>query len=217
MPPLAILSRAFCTLGVMLTLLAACAASAQSAPAPTDVQAANTIDRERMRAFEALLLPSIEKINAQIRADRSKVLATRRLVLSRLTLTRSQRGQYRRIANRYREPGNVAPQLEAVDALLKKVAEVSAERLIDQAANASDWGEAARARQTFNYYGLLCRRGICELQPDIGPRTPLSRFSSVLESTRSYARMLNTQPEYADFREQRAASSPAARSANRTP
>ncbi|MCB1685613.1 MAG: hypothetical protein KDI31_14055 [Pseudomonadales bacterium] len=171
--------------------------------------------RQIRDAFVEFLSPQIEKANSFILKDRRRVLSTRQLVLNRLALTRSQRGQYRGISNRYGIPFRADPSLADVDRLLQRVDEVPRAIVLERAAAVSNWGVSPRARQTGNFFGLQCRRGVCKLQPDTAPGTPLSRFSSPLEATRAYLHMINTHPEFESFRVERARSR-AARGARRS-
>jgi Bax protein len=161
----------------------------------------------RKRRFFDYLTPLIHETNAQILAERKRLLTIRRDWESGRGISAADRRFVSRLARAYRLDAN--PSYRGVlDDLLKRVDVIPRSLVLAQAAKESGWGSSRFARQANNLFGQWCFERGCGLVPrsrPAGATHEVRKFTSVRASVRSYVHNLNTHPSYQRMRELRAA------------
>ena len=167
-------------------------------PVP-DFSAEPDVDSKKAAFFD-YLKPHIQELNAQIAADRARLIQysaagpglfdhihLRRLQLAYLSEEQRSHGSY--------------------EELLKRVDEIPISLALVQAAKESGWGASRFAQEGFNFFGQQCFHRGCGFTPRnraAGRQHEVARFKSARDAVRSYVHNLNTHPRYQAFRELRA-------------
>lgn len=161
---------------------------------------------DKKTAFFDYLLPHVQRVNAEILADR------RRLLRIRAELAEDgQAGWWdtrwvRNLAGRYGlEPAD-EPDVEWVDGLLRRVDIIAPSLVLAQAANESAWGTSRFAREGNNLFGMRTYdgSGLVPHRRKPGRRFTVATYDSVRESIAAYVHNLNTHYRYRRLRQIRA-------------
>ncbi len=171
----------------------------------------------RKQAFFDYLAPRIRQVNAEVLAERQRLLALEaRLEDGRPAGFRDRRWLRQRAVDYELEPDPDRSPAETVALLKPRIDIVPPELALVQAAVESGWGRSRFARQANNLFGHWCYEAGCGLVPrdrTEGARHEVAAFESPRQSVERYLHNLNTHPPYRPFRQRRAA----ARAAGETP
>lgn len=171
----------------------------------------------RKQAFFDYLAPRIQQANAEVLAERQRLLALEaRLEAGRPAGFRDRRWLRQRAVDYELEPDPDRSPAETVALLKPRIDIVPPALALVQAAVESGWGRSRFARQANNLFGHWCYEAGCGLVPRDridGARHEVAAFESARESVERYLHNLNTHPPYRPFRQRRAA----ARAAGETP
>lgn len=185
------------------------AASRMAAPVPValaykpDFRAIPDPDARKARFF-AYLGPTVQRINAELREQRERLL---RLAdqQRRDALTRADRRWLDALAAHYRVSAD-APEARIAE-LTRRLDTLPPALVVAQAAIESGWGTSRFAREANNLFGEWCFERGCGLVPKRRSEDASHEvrwFPNVMESIRSYYHNLNSHPAYAELRARRA-------------
>lgn len=158
---------------------------------------------DSQRQFILYMLPNIDKANAQVLANRERLLTLYELHRSGVRLSASDQRWLHNIADRYNVADFNIRQATSWRLLRQRVDIIPASLALAQAANESAWGSSRFARQGHNYFGLWCYRRGCGMVPKQraqGKRFEVQVFPNALASVKKYLKTLNTNGAYSKLR-----------------
>lgn len=162
----------------------------------------------RKQAFFDYLAPRVVDANAEVRAQRQRLLKIEEEIGNGRTPRWWDRRWLRRLADDYELDVDAIGSLdERVAALKLRVDTVPPALALVQAAIESGWGRSRFARQGNNLFGHWCYEKGCGLVPqqrDDGARHEVAAFATTRQAVVRYLHNLNTHPPYRPFRELRA-------------
>ncbi|MCC7017417.1 MAG: glucosaminidase domain-containing protein [Rhodospirillales bacterium] len=165
---------------------------------------------ERKAIFFRAVLPLVLRVNEEILAERKKLLDIRKRLRAHTHIAQAERLWLQAMAERYETtPGDVEQLVNRVDTIPPSLA-------LAQAAEESGWGSSRFVRDgnaLFGQWTTVDEGHQLPLARDEGRTHRVAGFPSLLESTRAYARNLNSHRAYREFRDARAD----ARAEGRTP
>ncbi|MEK7244729.1 MAG: glucosaminidase domain-containing protein [Pseudomonadota bacterium] len=165
---------------------------------------------ERKNIFFRAVLPLVLRVNEEILAERKKLLDIRARLRAHHHVAQAERLWLQAMAERYETtPGDVEQLVKRVDIVPPSLA-------LAQAAEESGWGSSRFVREgnaLFGQWTTVDDGHQLPLARDEGRTHRVAGFASLLDSTRAYARNLNSHRAYREFRDVRAA----ARAEGRTP
>jgi Bax protein len=154
-------------------------------------------------AFTEFLLPSIEKLNRHISAERNLLLRAEEKFLAGEALPKAAELFLVQLAQRYKYTVNESILLADIEALKRRVDQIPAGLVLAQAANESAWGTSRFAKEANNFFGQWCYKKGCGLVPlsrSPGRSHEVRKFSSVEASIAAYMLNLNTNRAYRELR-----------------
>ncbi len=165
---------------------------------------------KKKRFFE-YLLPMITVANAQVLAERGKLLALQKRYNNNPLLSTKDLSQLTVISNKYKmtvhSQAEKNHQQSHIEKLLTRVDLIPVSLVLAQSANESAWGTSRFAVEANNYFGMWCFTPNCGVKP--ARRTPglnheVAKFNSVQEGVSRYVLNLNTNSAYTELRQIRA-------------
>jgi Bax protein len=157
---------------------------------------------ERKAIFFRAVLPLVLQVNEEILAERKKLLDIRARLRAHQHVTQAERAWLQAMAKRYETtPGDLEQLIRRVDVIPPSLA-------LAQAAEESGWGSSRFVREgnaLFGQWTTLDEGHQLPLAREEGRTHRVASFASLLESTRAYARNLNSHRAYREFRDVRAA------------
>jgi Bax protein len=156
---------------------------------PPDLDRLDAVDARRV-LFLKTLLPVILQVNAQIGADRQRLLVMRARMARGEHLTAEDVQWVLTLADAYDQPD------ADIDALLKKVDVIPPSLALAQAIEESGWGTSRIAREQNAIFGQFGQSSSGDWD--------YRNFASLSEAVTSYAHNLNTHRAYREFRAARA-------------
>ncbi|MCM2681197.1 glucosaminidase domain-containing protein [Echinimonas agarilytica] len=149
--------------------------------------------------FAQYLMPSIERVNKAIVAQRVWVEEMSQKLKSGQTLPEQSITQLNTLAKEYQidhaKPRDIIAELEL------RVHPIPAEMVLAQAALESGWGTSRFAKDEFNFFGIRCFKIGCGVKANQANGNFYVRsFDSPLDSVTAYANALNTHLNYVEFR-----------------
>ena len=164
---------------------------------------------ERKQEFFAFLRPLVEAHNRTVLKDRQRL----QKLSAKNRLNWFDRRWLGALADEYAvavvgDEGQMRPEQEVIEQLLRRVDAVPASLALAQAAKESGWGTSRFAREGYNLYGEWCFREGCGIVPKArapGRSHEVEAFSSPAESVESYMKNINTNHNYKSFRAARKA------------
>ncbi len=168
---------------------------------PKDLAHLQDVDLKKSLFFRALL-PMALQVNAEIEADRERLLALKAKLDAGKTLGHGETTWLAGLARRYgTTPDDVATLLLRVDGVPPSL-------MLAQAAEESGWGTSRFAREGNAVFGQWTwsdgHDGIVPAARGEGETHRIRAFPSVKAAIAAYVRNLNTHPAYERFRLQRA-------------
>ena len=199
----AVLVDAFGELGYELDAVATGTAGVPKlflAALPPDLaQVPETADRKAI--FFRAVLPLVLQVNEEIKVDRAKLLDIRARLRASRHVSQAERRWLADMAERYETtPGDV-------DQLVKRVDVIPVSMALAQAAEESGWGSSRFVREgnaLFGQWTTAADGHQVPLAREDGRTHRVAAFASLLDSTRAYARNLNSHRAYREFRDTRA-------------
>lgn len=168
---------------------------------PKDLVHLQNTDLKKSLFFRTLL-PLALQVNADIEADRARLLAIQEQIEAGKTPSRRDQAWLEGLARDYKLAS------ADVEELLRRVAGVPPSLVLAQAAEESGWGTSRFVREGNALFGQWTwaedHRGIVPAEREEGESHRIRAFSSVKGAIQSYVRNLNTHPAYDRFRLQRA-------------
>lgn len=161
---------------------------------------------EKKAAFIAYLLPHLRAANADILADRERLLRLRSELASEGAVGFFDERWLRDLATAYALDAPDEPDAPFVDHLLRRVDLIPPSLGLAQAATESAWGTSRFARHGNNLFGTHAHdgSGLVPHRRAAGRRFTVATYESVAESVADYVRNLNTDPRYRHLRAIRA-------------
>lgn len=159
--------------------------------------------KQKKRAFFDYMYPLVEQANKEILIKRSKISQIRSKMAAGNQLTTDEQDFIRRVSDEYEIKSKDAVSQKNVETLYKVVDYVPPSLALAQSANESAWGTSRFAKQANNFFGQWCFRkgcGIVPAQRSKGSRHEVRKFSSTLDSVRSYLKNINISRAYASLR-----------------
>ena len=158
------------------------------------------------KEFIQSILKSAEKNNQTILKQRAHLntLYTR-AILHKEPLNYLQTIEFHHLVNAYHVKNADPNDIKTWHELFARINIVPNSLIISQAIIESAWGRSRFAIQANNYFGQACFTTDCGAKPDKRDKShrEVEYFSGLDTSVESYMRNLNTNPAYADFREER--------------
>ncbi|MBN2752482.1 MAG: glucosaminidase domain-containing protein [Rhodospirillaceae bacterium] len=168
---------------------------------PKDLVHLQNIDLKKSLFFRTLLPLSLQ-INAEIEADRRRLLTIKASVDAGEALSHQDQAWVGRLARAYKSESS------HLDELLLRVDGVPPSLMLAQAAEESGWGTSRFVREGNALFGQWTwsdvDTGIVPSSREDGETHKIRAFSSVKGAAAAYVRNLNTHPAYERFRLQRA-------------
>ena len=162
----------------------------------------------RKQAFFDYLAPRVRRANAEVLAERRRLLTLEQRIEAGRAPGWWDRRWLRGLALDYElEPDPDRAVADTIELLKKRVDIVPPELALVQAAVESGWGRSRFAREANNLFGHWCYEPGCGLVParrNSGARHEVAAFDSPQQSIERYLHNLNTHPPYRPFRERRA-------------
>lgn len=157
---------------------------------------------ERKAIFFRAVLPLVLRVNEEILGERKKLLDIRARLRAHHHISQAERLWLQAMAERYETtPGDVEQLVKRVDIIPPSLA-------LAQAAEESGWGSSRFVREGNALFGQWTTVDEGHQLPqarDDGRTHRVASFASLLDSTRAYARNLNSHRAYREFRDDRAA------------
>jgi Bax protein len=162
---------------------------------------------EKKAAFIAYLLPHLRATNAEILADRERLLRLRAELAGDGAAGFFDERWLRDLAEDYALDAPDEPDAPFVDHLLRRVDVIAPSLVLAQAANESAWGTSRFAQHGNNLFGMHAHdgSGLVPHRRAAGRRFTVATYDSVAESVDDYMHNLNTDPRYRHLRAIRAA------------
>jgi Bax protein len=162
----------------------------------------------RKQAFFDYLAPRVVDANAEVRAQRQRLLDLEDEIGNGRAPRWWDRRWLQRLARDYELDADAVETVDELVAALKfRVDTVPPSLALVQAAIESGWGRSRFARQANNLFGHWCYEKGCGLVPqqrDDGARHEVAAFATTRQAVARYLHNLNTHPPYRPFRELRA-------------
>ena len=157
---------------------------------------------EKKRAFITLMLPHVLKVNEEIAAERTRLLAIRDEMVETGAASDANAEWLSEMFQAYEvDDGDVDRLLTRIDIIPPALA-------IAQAAKESGWGKSRFAKNGNALYGQWTwnpeHKGMVPRERPKGKTYRVRAFDDLLDATRAYARNLNTTAAYKRFRQLRA-------------
>ncbi|MSO84383.1 MAG: hypothetical protein EXR04_00300 [Rhodospirillales bacterium] len=156
---------------------------------------------ERKAIFFRAVLPLVLRVNEEILAERKKLLDIRARLRAHHHIAQPERLWLQAMAERHETtPGDL-------DQLVKRVDVIPPSLALAQAAEESGWGSSRFVREgnaLFGQWTTVDDGHQLPLARDEGRTHRVAGFASLLDSTRAYARNLNSHRAYREFRDLRA-------------
>lgn len=166
---------------------------------------------ERKAIFFRAVLPLVLRVNEEILAERKKLLDIRARLRAHHHVTQAERAWLQAMAERYETtPGDIEQLVKRIDVIPPSLA-------LAQAAEESGWGSSRFVREgnaLFGQWVMVDEGHQLPLIRDEGRTHRVASFASLLDSTRAYARNLNSHRAYREFRDARAAARAEGRAAS---
>ena len=162
---------------------------------------------EKKQRFIATLLPAIAQQNAQISANRARLLALQHQGSEHDKLDTSDQQFVAELAASYGMKNFTSSKAADWQELLARVDVIPGSLVLAQAALESGWGTSRFARLGNNYFGQWCYHKGCGIVPRgraPGSHYEVKRFASVQQAMASYFHNLNSNRAYRKLREIRA-------------
>lgn len=161
---------------------------------------------ERKTAFFDYLLPQVRRVNAEILAERRRLLRIREELAEDGSAGWIDTRWLRQLAGRYELELTGEPDVGFADRLLGRVDIIAPSLVLAQAANESAWGTSRFARQGNNLFGMRTYdgSGIVPKKRKAGRRFTVATYDTVRESIAAYVHNLNTHYRYRRLRQIRA-------------
>ena len=161
---------------------------------------------EKKTAFFDYLLPHIRSVNAEVMAERRRLLRIRAELAGDGSAGWFDTRWLRRLAGRYDLELTDEPDVEFADRLLRRVDIIAPSLVLAQAANESAWGTSRFARQGNNLFGMRTYdgSGIVPKKRKPGRRFTVATYDTARESVAAYVHNLNTHYRYRRLRQIRA-------------
>ncbi|MBW7894598.1 MAG: glucosaminidase domain-containing protein [Opitutaceae bacterium] len=161
---------------------------------------------ERKAAFFGYLLPQVQRVNAEILAERQRLLRIREELVKEGSAGWIDARWLRKLAGRYELELTGDPDVEFADRLLGRVDIIAPSLVLAQAANESAWGTSRFALQGNNLFGMRTYdgSGLVPHRRKPGRRFTVATYDSVRESIAAYVHNLNTHYRYRRLRQIRA-------------
>lgn len=156
---------------------------------------------DRKTIFFRAVLPLILQVNEEIKAERAKLLDIRTRLRASRHVAAAERRWLAAMAERYETTTG------DVDQLVKRVDAIPVSMALAQAAEESGWGSSRFVREGNALFGQWTTAVDGHQVPqarDDGRTHRVAAFASLLDSTRAYARNLNSHRAYREFRDTRA-------------
>jgi Bax protein len=152
----------------------------------------------RKKAFIRTVMPSINRQNAAITADRNWLVQKR----YDGRWSPSEKARLKALASRYKVSWSGNTRSVPWNTLLERVDIIPSSMVVTMAAVESGWGTSKLARANTNLFGMKCSSRSCNRSA--GKIGGYQHFDSVKESVTAYVNNLNTHPAYKSFRQSRA-------------
>ncbi|MBM3580492.1 MAG: hypothetical protein FJX37_00810 [Alphaproteobacteria bacterium] len=166
---------------------------------------------ERKAIFFRAVLPLVLRVNEEILAERKKLLDIRARLRAHHHVAPVERAWLQAMAERYETtPGDIEQLVRRIDVIPPSLA-------LAQAAEESGWGSSRFVREgnaLFGQWVMVDEGHQLPLIRDEGRTHRVASFASLLDSTRAYARNLNSHRAYREFRDARAAARAEGRAAS---
>ncbi len=163
--------------------------------------------RQKKRVFFEFMLPLIREANANIREERSDLIALSQKLQNGLVLSGGEHLRLSHLFKRYRFKMPQHIEAEDIVELLERIDIVPASLVLAQSANESGWGTSRFAIQANNFFGIWCFSPGCGLAPkqrDEGLSHEVASYTTVQEGVSAYMLNINTHRAYSDLRAIRA-------------
>ena len=168
---------------------------------PDDLRAVGHV-REKKMLFFKVVLPLILRVNEEIARDRGRLAAIDGTLAGGGEPSAADKAWLVALAKRYR--------IDEIDTkkLLIRVDAIPVSLALAQAAEESGWGSSRFAREGNALFGQwtysTVDKGITPKNRDKAKKHRVRAFGNLIESVRAYARNLNTNKVYGNFRRIRA-------------
>ncbi|HVU22724.1 MAG TPA: glucosaminidase domain-containing protein [Opitutus sp.] len=161
---------------------------------------------DKKAAFFAYLLPHLQAVNADILADRDRLLRIRTKLVRQGSAGYFDERWVRDVAADYALDPPDQPNVAFMDHLLRRVDVIAPSLVLAQAANESAWGTSRFARDGNNLFGMHTHdgTGLVPHRRAAGRRFTVASYDSVGESIDDYVHNLNTDARYRELRSIRA-------------
>jgi len=155
---------------------------------------------ERKELFFKGVLPLILQVNESLRADRARLLALQEIMRDGRKPKAADRLWLAMMSDRY------GVDRDDVSALLRHVDIIPPSMALAQAAAESGWGTSRFAREGNALFGqwTFADGNLVPEDRDDNKEHMIKKFNQLIDSVRGYARNLNTNRAYQEFRDLRA-------------
>ncbi len=163
--------------------------------------------RKKKKAFFDYFAPLVRQANAEVLAERSRLLKLEKIWKQQGRLSAEQVSALCLLAEKYKASCDKGVSQRLFDQLKIRIDAVPPSLVLAQAANESAWGTSRFARLANNYFGIWCFKPNCGLVPsrrNKGSRHQVRKFDHPLEAVRSYLYNINVGHAYEDIRALRA-------------
>ncbi len=163
--------------------------------------------RQKKRVFFEFMLPLIREANANIREERSDLIALSQKIENGLVLSGGEHLRLSQLFKRYRVKMPQEIKAEDIVELLERIDIVPASLVLAQSANESGWGTSRFATEANNFFGIWCFSRGCGLAPkqrDEGLSHEVASYATVQDGVSAYMLNINTHRAYSDLRAIRA-------------
>ncbi|MAI12129.1 MAG: hypothetical protein CBD27_10595 [Rhodospirillaceae bacterium TMED167] len=159
------------------------------------------VAKKRKELFFKSVLPLVLHINEQIRADRTRLIAVRRMKANQQKISAADQLWLAALADRYKVHRDDLSELtRRADIIPPSIA-------LAQAAEESGWGTSRfviEGNALFGQWTVEGDRGIVPARRDADRSHKIKVFETLLDAVRAYAHNLNTHRAYRQFRSERA-------------
>ena len=147
------------------------------------------------------MLPLVLHVNEQIRADRTRLIAVRKMQVNDQKISAADQLWLAALADRYKADRDDLSELS------RRADIIPPSLALAQAAEESGWGTSRfviEGNALFGQWTVEEDRGIVPARRDIDRFHKIKTFETLLDAVRAYARNLNTHRAYRKFRLERA-------------
>ena len=159
------------------------------------------VAKQKKELFFKSVLPLVLHVNEQIRADRTRLIAVRKMKVNDQKISAADQLWLAALADRYKADRDDLSELS------RRADIIPPSLALAQAAEESGWGTSRfviEGNALFGQWTVQGDKGIVPARRDADRFHKIKAFETLLDAVRAYARNLNTHRAYRKFRSARA-------------